>query len=72
MYTAKGKKNYYHRVALVYTAKKKKLIGCLVGLGNLRGTQWPSGVTGRVKVTSIYTQPSLGTGFAPLQPPLHW
>ena len=38
----------------MYGKGKKKLIGCLVGLGNLPGTQPLSSVTGRVGETSIY------------------
>ena len=50
-----GKKTYYHRAVLACTAKeKKKLIGCLVGLGNLPGTQLLSGVMGCVAENSIY------------------
>ena len=71
--TAKEKKTYSHRAVLVCTAKeKKKLIGCLVGLGNLPGTQLLSGVTGRVGECSIYIRPSPGRGSGRLQPPLHW
>ena len=74
MCTAKEKKTYYHRAVLVCTAKEKKPIpieqylcvqrrkknlnGCLVGLGNLPGTQLLSGVTGRVGEDSIYIRPS--------------
>ena len=71
--TAKEKKTYSHRAVLVCTAKeKKKLIRCLVGLGNLPGTQLLSGVTGRVGECSIYIRPSPGRGCGRLQPPLHW
>ena len=38
----------------MYSEGKKKLIRCLVGLGNLAGTQLLSGVTGRVGENSIY------------------
>ena len=73
MCTAKEKKTYSHRAVLVCTAKeKKKLIGCLVGLGNLPGTQLLSGVTGRVGEDSIYKRPSPGRVCGRLQPPLHW
>ena len=56
----------------MYSEGKKKLIGCLVGLGNLPGTQLLSGVTGRVGECSIYIRPSPGRGCGRLQPPLHW
>ena len=44
--------------------RKKKLIRCLVGLGNLLGTQLLSRVTGRVGENSIYIyiRPSAGRG----------
>ena len=83
-----GKKTYYHRAVLVCTAKekkpipieqylcvqrrKKKPIGCLIGLGNLAGTQLLPGVTGRVGENSIYIRPSPGRGCGRLQPPLQW
>ena len=83
-----GKKTYSHIAVYVYAAKekktinierelcvrrrKKKLIGCLVGLGNLPGTELLSGVTGRVGETSIYIRPSPGKGCGRLQPPLQW
>ena len=51
--------------------QRKKVIGCLVGLGNLPGTQL-SGVTGRVGENNIYIRPSPGRGCGRLQPPLHW
>ena len=56
----------------MYGRGKKKLIGCLVHLGNLLGTRLLSGVTGRVGENSIYMRPSLGKGCGGLQPPLHW
>ena len=86
--TAKEKKTYCHKAAFVYAAKekktihierylcvrqrKKKPIGCLVGLGNLQGTQVLSGVMGHVGETSIYIRPSPGRGCGRLQPPLQW
>ena len=71
--TAKEKKTYCIEQHLcVRRRKKKKLIGCLVGLGNLPGTQLLSGVTGRVGECSIYIRPSPGRGCGRLQPPLHW
>ena len=54
------------------TAKEKKTNRCLVGLGNLQGTQMLSGVMGRVEETSIYIRPSPGRGCGRLQPPLQW
>ena len=53
-------KTHYHRVVSTceYGKGKQKLIGCLVGLGNLLGTQLLSGMTGRVRENSIYIRPS--------------
>ena len=56
----------------MYGKGKKKPIGCLVGFGNLQGTQLLSGVMGRVGETSIYIRPSPGRGCGRLQPPLQW
>ena len=66
------KKTYYLRAVLLCMAKKKKLIGSLVEIGNLPSTQLFSGVMGRVGENSIKIRPSPGRGCGRLQPPLHW
>ena len=49
-------------VYLCVQQRKKKLIGCLVGLGNLPGTQLLSSVTVRVGENSIYMGPPQAGG----------
>ena len=66
------KKTIHIERYLCVRQRKKTPIGCLVGLGNLQGTQLLSGVMGRVGETSIYIRPSLGRGCGRLQPPLQW
>ena len=48
-----------YSITLLYGEGKKKLIGCLVGLGNLPGPRLLCGVTVCVGDNSIYIRPSL-------------